>query len=305
MAQKLQSELPFNPKHYLLGRVALPPWVHDLRQRPFFYADDLSIANGTSGRLDIQIHDDAHFLVEGIHIISGDQTRSQDQATVQITDTTSGRTWSNDAIPLRDLAGKGDSPMYLNEPNLLRPTSTLAVQITNNIGSTAQFYVMLHGRKIYDMRKDQADFLTRRLWFQYRMNVASLAASAVDTVAALQVYADSDFFVKKLLSSQLINAVIGATGGAESQEVMLNLRDTVADVNLFSEKAAARLVFGMRAGEIFASNASWANGQPFCLKKPWLIRRNSVIEGRFDNRSTTAISSGFNLVFEGIRVFDA
>lgn len=303
MADKMATEQRFRERDYLLGRVPLPPWIHNYKSRPFVYGEDKSIANGASGRIDVTMDDDSHFLVEGISIISSDQTRSQDLATVQITDTTSGRNWSNDAVPLRDLAGKGDSAKILTDPNIMRPTSSLAVQITNSIGSTAQFYVAFIGRKIYDLPKEKADFLAQRAWYQYVMNAPALTAGISDVKATLQIYKDADFIVKRMLSSQLIGQIIGATAGAESAEVMMNLRNTGSDVTLCNKKLAARLLLGQLAGEVFSNAASWGNGAAFPLKKPWLVRRSSTIEGAFDNRANATIAAS-KLVLEGASIYN-
>ena len=301
----MQSEQVFNPEHYLKGRVALPPSVLSKPSEPFVYGGDISVLNGNSATLQIQINDDSHFLVEQIAIFTGQQGIAQDAATVQITDTSTSRSWSNTAVPLRDIAGLGMNPKYLQHPNLLKPTTTLAVQITNNVGSTQQFYVALIGRKIYGLEKFESDFMSRRMWYQYVMNVPSLGASVNNQSAELQVYNESDFMVFKLISQQLINAVIGATGGAVSNEVLVSFKDTTTDKSLFNQPVAARLVIGAYAGEIVAVANSWGYGLPECIKKPWLIRRNGKITGYFTNLSTTAISGGFNVVFEGIRIFDA
>jgi hypothetical protein len=147
--------------------------------------------------------------------------------------------------------------------------------------------------------------MARRQWFQYVLNVASLGAGASDTPYTVQVYNDSDFIVKRLLSSQLISQVIGDTAGTESAEVLWNLRDTSSDVSLFNKKMAARLIVGQLQGESWNDTKSFTNGQGFPLKLPWLVRRNGVLEGRFDNRSTDAISSPMAIVLEGIKTFEA
>ena len=138
----------------------------------------VQVADGASVVIPIQVDDSAYFLVEAVHIISSLQGITQDKATVQVTDTTTSKPWSDLPVPLRDFAGKGDSPKYLSDPQILRPTGTLAVQITNNTGAAAAFYVAFIGRKIYGVTEDMASLLMRRSYFQYVANFASLAASA-------------------------------------------------------------------------------------------------------------------------------
>lgn len=303
MAKTLASYKNFRPRDYILGRVPLPPWIMSKRQRPFVFSGQKTIANGAASRVDIQIHDDAYFLVEGIQIISSDQSRTQDKATVQITDTSTGRNWSDKAVPLRDISGLGNNPKHLSDPNILRPSSSLAVQITNNTGASATFYVALVGRKIYGIAPAEAVLLHRRLWSQFVLNVPDLGASAVDQENTVQILKDSDFLVKQLNSSELINAIIGATPGAESAEVLFNIRDTSTDLQLFDNKIAARLVLGGLQGEAFSNANSFGHAHPFVLRKPWLLRRNGRINARFDNKSTDATGE-FNIVLEGIKIFD-
>lgn len=298
----------YRPADYLKGRVPLPPDVYGKEFDSYVYGDDVSIASGDTGVISLGIEDDSAFLVEGVQILSSLQNVSQDLATVQITESTgSGRNWSNVPVPLRDAAGRGDVPKFLTDPNILRPSSTIAIQITNNSGSTAQFYAGLTGKKLYGLTKEQLAFMARRQWFQYVLNVSTLAASVNEKLFTVQVENKADFLLKRLLSSQMIGAVIGATAGAESAEVLMNLRNKSTGKSLFNKKLAARLMVGQLAGEFFVPTAgqSWSAGAAFPLKTPWLLRRNTIIEGSFDNRSTDPITNGFNLVLEGIKVFDA
>jgi hypothetical protein len=282
-------------RRYMHGVDPILPDVAKLDSLEFTYAQDsdtqlaAKVTNGQSVNLQIQIEDGSYFLVEQIHIISGLKTVSMDKALVQITDTTTSRAWSDQAVPLRDLAGKGDAPKYLSDPNLLRPTSTLNVQITNNTGSDAAFYVGLIGRKIYGLTEDQANIMLRRLWFQYVMNLPNgIGASAVDTQAQIKIYNESDFIWKKLLAQQFFTAWAAASGGSLSDELMVMLRDTSSERNFMNQKVPVRNIAGQYAGAVTSVAKRWSNSR----------------RGFFDNKSTTAVSTALNLVFEGIRVFD-
>lgn len=295
----------FDLRQYIHGRVPLPPWVYGKKQRPFGFTANASIANGNVGNLTFNIHDDAYFLVEAIQGITSLQTASQDLVTVQFTDTSSSQSWSNVAANWRDAVGTGYSPKYLSDPNILRPSSTLVAQITNNSGSTVQAYMLLMGRKIYGLSEAEAAILSRRMWFQYILDAATIAGSTNNASRDLQFFNESDFIVKKLLSQSLVNAVIGAALGSESAEVECNFRNTTTDENLFDDFVPARLIFGAhQMNNPVAAQAAWTNGSPFCLKKPWTIRRNSRLAGLFNNLSTDA-TGAFQIVFEGIRTFDA
>lgn len=293
----------FDPRSYLTGRVALPPWLAAKKSRPFGFGDRITLANGVSGVLPISIHDDAYFLVEQIQIVSSDRSVNQDKATCLIVDTTSSVQWSNVAVPIRDLGGLGGNPKFLLDPNILRPSSTLQLQFTNNSGSTATYYVLLGGRKIYGLTKQEADFLTRRQWFQYVASQAALTAGQANVDTKLNVYNESDFLIKRFLSQTLINEILAATAGTESAEVLLQIRDTTSDVNLFNQQIAARLLFGFGQGLTINGQAVWSLGQPFTLKKPHLIRRNGQVVVTATNLANSTIAAS-PLVFEGIRIFD-
>lgn len=312
-----QQQKANRDRDYVLGRIKVPREVLSLDSRFFVYAADTGqnatgtlsngqISNGGAATVQVQIDDSSYFLVEAIQIVSGLQTVLMDTATVQITDTTTARAWSDQAVPLRDIGGKGDSPKYLSDPQLLRPTATVNVQITNNTGSAAAFYVAFIGRKIYGMTEDLANLMLRRLWFQYVINYSSgLAASAVGTVGQAKIYNESDFLVKRFLSSQLIGNVLGLTGGAQSNEVLMQIKDTSGDRNYANQYFNARLLIGQLAGEVTSVANSWSNGMPLNMLKPLLVRRNAILEVDLTNLSTTAISSAFNIVAEGCRIFDA
>lgn len=315
MADKMPTQQQFRDRDYVTGRVKLPPAVAALASQFFIYANDsdnvlgVQVADGQSVVIPIQVDDSAYFLVEAVHIISSLQDNTQDKATVQVTDTTTSRPWSDLPVPLRDFAGKGDSPKYLADPQILRPTGTLSVQITNNSGAAAAFYVAFIGRKIYGVTEDQANLLMRRSYFQYVASFPNgLIASAVGTEAGsnvkVKVINDSDFIVKRFLSQQLINAVIGLAGGPLSNEVMMQLRDTNGDRNYIDNPTPVRLLLGSHAGEGSTLAGSWVNGSPFSLCKPIIIRRNSIIQFKLSNKSTTAIATAFNIIMEGVKVYD-
>lgn len=291
--------------NYLKGFIPILPWIMKLRSRPFFFGGNFTVGANNNAQLNVQIDDDAHFLVEAIHIVSSDFTTSQDKATAQITDTTSGRTWSNVAVPIRDMAGKGDAAKYLKCPNLLRPSSTITIQINNTDLSSKQFHIVYIGRKIYDLEKEDADFMTRRLWYQYVHSLSAVGASKANVQDKLQIYTDSDFLVHKIMSQQLLQTVFALTGGATDNEVMINFQDSTTSIFLFNAQLSARLVLGQYAGPNTSVSNAWTNGEGLILRRPWLIRRNGQIVSYTTNDSTTAIAAGQLITFEGIRVFDA
>jgi hypothetical protein len=297
------SRQNYTPQDYLVGNCKLPPDVACLPQKSYAYVGDLSIASATSGRLDLQMDADSHFLVEGIEILSSLQTALGDTATVQISDTTYSQPWSNVAVPMRDLAGYGSITHELPYPNMIAPTGTLSLNITNNGGATQQFYVALHGRKFYNVTDAQRQFLAQRMFYQYVMSVPILTAGITGVTQTLQLFNESDFILSRMISWQGWKAIMAATIGAVSGEVKCNFRDTSSDRNWFSSLAAFRLVVGTYFAPVTnqGNYVPWSEGQ-FRWIKPMFIRRNGLIEGNFSNLNGTDLAA-FLLTFEGARVW--
>jgi hypothetical protein len=291
------------PQDYLVGNVRLPPDVASLPQKSYIYGGDLSIANNASGVLSIALDADSHFLVEGIEILSSLETAAGDSATVQITDTTYSQPWSNVAVPMRDIAGYGAMTHEIKYPNMLAPTATINVAITNTGGATQQFYVALHGRKFYNVTDGQRAFLMQRMFYQYVMQVSQINNGVTGQTTDLQLFNESDFILDRMISYQMWNAIMGATIGAVSGEVLCNFRDTSSDRNFFSQLLALRLVIGAYFAPVTnkGNYVPWSEGQ-FRWIKPMFIRRNGKIQGTFNNLAGTNIAAS-SIIFEGARVW--
>lgn len=290
---------------YLFGRVDLPSFCYDSnhRQYPYVYTGSKLVASTLTKELDIQIDPDAYFLVEGIEIIPS-VTGVYDNAFVSIKDSTTNRPWSNLPVNLRDISGRGDTPKYLTDPKIVFPSATLQVFLTNTYGQDVTFYVAFHGRKIYGVTQDEAAFLRRRQWYQYVMQLPVLAAGAIGLTSTLQIYNEADFLVKKLYSSDIIQFVINtATAGTESSEILMQLKDTSSDQNLFSQMIASRLVCGSQYSAFASGGASFTNGQGYFLKKPMFLRKTATINGTFTNLSATSTTIQLTLAFEGCSIY--
>ncbi len=295
----------YAPQDYLVGKVKLPPDVAILPQKDYVYGGDLSILNGGTGRLDIALDADSHFLVEGIEIIGSLQTQAGDLGTVQITDTTYSQTWSNVAVPIRDIAGDGSMVHELKFPNMMAPTGTISLNILNSSGSTQQYFVALHGRKFYNLTDAQRAFLKQRMWYQYVMQVPTLAGGSVGTQVNLQLYNESDFILYQMISVQAWTAIMAATAGTVSAEIKCNFRDLSSDRNFYNNQLALRAVVGSYwalnlTGGVYVPRSE---GQ-FRFIKPMFIRRNGQIQGTFDNQATGA-TGAFSVVLEGARVWSS
>lgn len=293
----------YTPQDYLIGNCRIPPNVASLPQKSYVYGGDISIANNTSAILSIPLDADSHFLVEGIEILSSLQTEAGDACTIQITDTTYSQPWSNVAVPMRDLAGYGAITHELKYPNMLAPTATINVNITNTGGATQQFYVALHGRKFYNVTDAQRAFMMQRMFYQYIMQVPLLGAGSTGTTVNMQLFNESDFILDKMLSWQMWREIMENTIGSVSGEVKCNFRDTSSDRNFYSQNLALRLVVGAYFAPVTnkGNYVPWSEGQ-FRWVKPMFIRRNGQIQGTFDNLSSDTVTAS-SVVFEGARVW--
>ncbi len=297
------SRQNYVPQDYLIGNCRIPPDVSALPQKSYAYVGDISILNSVSGRLDLQTDADSHFLVEGIEVLSSLQTAAGDAATIQITDTTYSQPWSNSPVPMRDLAGYGAITHEIKYPNMIAPTGTISLNITNLGGATQQFYVALHGRKFYNVTDAQRAFLMQRMFYQYVMAVPVLTGGQTGVTASLQLFNESDFILEKMLSYQAWQSIMANTIGTVSGEIKCNFRDTSSDRNWYSTLAALRLVIGSYWAPTVNKSGyvPYSEGQ-FRWIKPMFIRRNGLIEGTFTNLSSDS-TTAFSVIFEGARVW--
>lgn len=300
------SEMSYTDADYLLGRARLPPAIMSKPQKTYVYGGDIAVANGTSARLDIPLDADSDFLVEGIEILSSLQTAAADAVTIQISDTTYSQPWSNVAVPMRDLSGVGALTHEIKYPNMMAPTGTISLNITNSSGSNCQIYAALHGRKFYGITPAERAFLKQRMWYQYVMQVPSLADSSTGNQVNMQIFNESDFILYQMTSWQAWKYIMADTIGAVSGEIKCNFRDTSSDRNFYNQNLALRLV----VGSYWALNIQGGayvpySGSQFRFVKPLFIRRNGMIQGTFDNLSTNGGSGtgAFAVIFEGARIF--
>ncbi len=303
---KRVSDMTPLEKDYVLGLNRLPPSIMSKPQKTYVYGGDIAVANGSSARLDIPLDADSDFLVEGIEVLSSLQTALGDAITIQISDTTYSQPWSNVAVPMRDLAGLGSLSHELKYPNMMAPTGTLSLNITNSSGTNCQVYVALHGRKFYNVTPAERAFLKQRMWYQYVMQVPSLADSSTGNQVNMQIFNESDFLLYRMTSWQAWKYIMADTIGAVSGEIKCNFRDTSSDRNFFNQNLALRLVVGSTwALNIQGGAYVPQSGDLTRFVKPLFIRRNGLIQGTFDNLSTNgaAGTGAFSVIFEGARVF--
>ena len=294
----------FSEADYLTGRVRVPPWFQALKQKPYSYTGQITVAANSQGVVALPIQADSYFLAESLSVIT--PTETFEDALIQIQDTTTGQPWSNLPIPIRDIAGRGDNPFYFCVPNFLRPSSSINLTITNGTGSAVVFYVTLSGQKVYGLTDAQVAFLTRRMFFEYKLILPAITSGSTNVQSVVNIFNESDFLLKKIWGSQIHNFVINtAVALAGVKEVLVNLRDLTSDNNFFSAQANARSISGAMFTPYLAGGNSFTNGRGYEYKRPFLIRRNGQIQGTWSNQSGTAISADtLAMTFEGVRIFD-
>lgn len=126
----------------------------------FVYNTSFSDLNsGQSQTKSIQIQANSHFEVQKLAFTAFYGAAAADQNTtlavplvsVLITDTGSGRQWSDQAVQLTSLFGTGQLPALLPTPRILPAASQITIQVNNLF--TAQNIVLLTlafiGRKVY------------------------------------------------------------------------------------------------------------------------------------------------------------
>lgn len=124
-----------------------------------YYAYNLvfaSIASAASASANVQIQSDSNFMVQALSFSCFDLvTNSQITApysTVQITVTSSGTTFFDQAIPILNAFGTAQLPFILPEARILTANSNVSGLINNVSSTNAQYYVLtLHGKKLFDV----------------------------------------------------------------------------------------------------------------------------------------------------------
>lgn len=119
----------------------------------FFYVysvffDDL--ANAGVGAQQVNIQSDGNFVIQ--HLIFGCQNAaarvSHPDVDVQITDTSSGMTLFDRALPIWMIAGTAELPYLLPTPRVFPASSTISVSATNNDGGARDIYLAFMGQKV-------------------------------------------------------------------------------------------------------------------------------------------------------------
>jgi hypothetical protein len=110
------------------------------------------IASGATGQGTIQIQSDSDFAIaymSGVSVVNNTVGNSP-YATIQITDTGTGKTFFNAPTLFGLVMGSNGLPFYLPAPRVVAPNTNLQFAINNiNSAGNASFYVNLLGARIF------------------------------------------------------------------------------------------------------------------------------------------------------------
>ena len=68
--------------------------------------------------------------------------------TILISDSATGKTFSNIAVPVQAYAGSGQLPYPFNPPRIFRGNSSVTITLTNNVVTATWAQIVFHGNKI-------------------------------------------------------------------------------------------------------------------------------------------------------------
>ena len=163
---KLLSNLPRTPDNQAIaaylqdlvnaGNVQAVPYSYNVVYWLTGAANALAAgAANVPGNLNIQA--DADFLVlnqvfwaNSANAAQTANNRVSPNISVSISDTGSGMSWSDVAVPIYNIFGRGDLPYVLPEPKLIKAKSTVQVLATNfDVAAGYNLWLTFNGVKLY------------------------------------------------------------------------------------------------------------------------------------------------------------
>lgn len=296
-----ENQKLYEDADYLTGRLPVPAWFYKKRSRSFVYASDKT-SSTSRDRLDIPLDADSFFFLEGITCHTTQGADDATGASFQIFDSTYGETWSNAPVSFRDLFGGGATQKILSDPILFRPGTIISI---SSFFSTSPWYFAFIGRKVFDLTPDEAEFMTRRKWYQYITPVNSVPSGKLGFISTVAIYPDSDFLLKKIYSTNLIGVVNARSLALGTDvEILFQVRDTATGYQLFNKKLSLRLLAGSQYTPLSSAAQPKSYGEGFRLLRPVLFNRNSNIETEIDSKLDQATTNMDTICYEGIRIFD-
>lgn len=119
-----------------------------------------SLASGASQSASISIEADSEFVavkysyfVDIAGATQTDATKVVPLISMELTDTGSGRSLQNIALPIDTIAGRGDLPFILPQPRRFKAKSTIQFRFTNYSAATtyANIYFVMSGYKVFTL----------------------------------------------------------------------------------------------------------------------------------------------------------
>ncbi len=119
-----------------------------LKAEDFTYnVDILGVATATAVTQFVQMQADSDFVLQ--YITANLQQVDGTLTTLQITDTSTGRTFYSQAGPLALLVGGWSIPLFMPAPRLIAPNVNLKFELTNNQGQTLDYRLALLGTRVF------------------------------------------------------------------------------------------------------------------------------------------------------------
>lgn len=286
---------------YLTGKIAAPKWLLQKPARFYAYLGRQQILTSSaivnsSTRQDslVTTHGDYFFMAEGIQ--SSFQSAPEDRAGAffyQIQDSSRAEPWSSKPIFAESVAGLGFMQRQFKTPQFLTPGTTLTVDGFTN--------PLIYGREIKNVTRTEAEFLMRRMYYDYVFELDPFGADDNET-RILNTLNDSDFYCHALLSYQVFLEAARAT----SVQIKVNIFNQSTGEYLTNRPANLVNICGTTR-DIAKESAPFSTSQnayPLGYPLAWKIPRNSSVAMEATNVGPGDLTDKLQIVFTGCRTFD-
>jgi hypothetical protein len=229
----------------------------------------LVVANGASTTYTINLLPDSFMVVKQLVAVS------TGTFTVQFYDSSTGLLLNSLVVNNANIFGTIQLPNILLNPMVLPPSGSLTIAIANTSGAQNTIQLGFIGYRSPEALGRPVFRIAGRptQWFQYVVN--SVVAASGTTTPFIKVDADSDFIVRKLVSTQTGIYTVMITDASSADQWFDNAQSN--------------------------ANAIGTAQYPNILAKPKLIRANSSINIQLTD--LTAAQNTIQLVFEGVKVY--
>lgn len=109
------------------------------------------IANGAGASALVPIQADSDFVLTYLsgNVVGGGAVLNNPLATLQLTDTGTGKTFFNQPTLFTLVTGNGGFPFLLPSPRVISPNVNIKADIVNNTGAAADVWLSLIGARIF------------------------------------------------------------------------------------------------------------------------------------------------------------